>query len=209
MHRLTEHQIVTLCPPPETPRVGAFDAYVVAIDGPVVSLHAAQASDVHAMPSKLGEVMLTFEHRGLMVALSGELRFQASSEDLRFRVGDRFYIPRQRSSPLAVCTPVALTPSGGPAGAEVAAQTQELAPDGLLLEPSPAIPHGIYDVAVTLPGDPAPVRARGVVRGAEPRVEFIGIAPVERRRIRAFVANHLRERLKLVRAYQEFDDESF
>jgi len=209
MHRLVEHQLVTVCPPPDLARVSAFPSYIVAIDGPVLSLHAERAADVAWLPPKLNEVMLTFEQDRRMVALRGMLRYQASTEDLRFRVSDNFSFPRRRSSPLQLCAPATLTPldgGGAAAAAPIEVQTQELAPDGLLLEGE--VPRGVFDVALTLPKDPQPVRARAVVREAA-RVEFIAIAPVERRRIRAFVADHLRERFKLLRAYQELDDEPF
>ena len=217
MHRLTEHQLVTICPPPDLARVTAFQCYVVAIDGQVISLHPARAIDVAWMPNKLDEVMLTFQQRGQMIALSGTLRYQAVSEDLRFRVTDKVQLPPRRSSPLQLCAPVTLTPvdaNGMPTGPEVALQTQELAPDGVLLEPArDELPAGLLDVAVTLPKDAEPVRARGVVRAgwddAGARVDFVAIAAVDRRRIRAFVADHLRERFKMLRAYQELNDEPF
>lgn len=213
MYSLSEQQLVSLSPP-DLPRLYPFEAYVVALDQRVVWLHALAREALTWLPPEVDDVMLLFETGGRRIALNGVLRYEASTQNLRFRILDRTFVPTWRASRLQFHAPVSLVGLGADGEGEAyEGLSYDIAADGLLLQPEgPPPPVGEHLVRLSLPGEDTPVVARGVVRAEgqdRPVVQFSAIAPLERARIRAFVSKQLRDRLVLIQATESFGDDDY
>jgi len=214
MHRLTENQIVHISPGPES-RVSGFECYVVAIDGDRAWLAPVRRVDVLWLPERLRNVLMLFAWRRQTVLLKGVLSAHDGPEDLSFRVSDGIFMPRARSSRVGVTVPAVITEidgAGRRVGQALEAQTHDIGPDGILLEPDERFAgRAVMSVALTLPEDTEPLRARIRLgdRDDDGRVAatFVELPDDERARLRAFVAGHLRWRLKLLRSAQELGDD--
>jgi hypothetical protein len=215
MNRLHEFMSVALSLPDGVARGGDFKAYVIAVDGRTADLQPADRSEASWLPAAVADVLMTFRHGLQTVGLKGELRREAESECLRFRVTDGVYVPRARSSRLKLCAPAVLTPldeAGRRAGEAMACQSHELGVDGLLLEPRPGLrPGRLMQVELMLPGGSEPLRARAVVDetapGELPSLEWVGLERDLRRGLRQFVSDELRKRLRMMQAAHADDDD--
>jgi hypothetical protein len=202
MDRLREFSIVTVSLP-DSARVSEFKAYVVGVHRDVASLQPVERLD---LGEPVGDVLMTFAHGGQPVGLKGEIRVGRAPDDLRFRVTDGVYVPRRRSSRLKLCAPASVIPVDG--GAEIACQTHDIGPDGLMLEGAGGLRSGqLLEVCVTLPEDPDPVIGRAVATEVRDEalsyLEFVSLDRAMRRRLSDFVTEHFRRRLAIVRSLRE------
>lgn len=189
---------------------------MLAIHGNQAWLQPVRQVDVMWLPARLSNVMMLFAWRDQTIGLKGILAVGGGPEDLVVSVSDGVFLPPARSSRVRVCVPVLLTEidgAGRAVGEPLEAQTYDVGPDGLALEPDERIAaSAVMAVTLMLPEDEEPMRARALVSGRDDEgrraAVFVGLAVPERLRLQSFVAGHLRWRLKLLRSAQEFEDDA-
>jgi PilZ domain-containing protein len=205
MDRLREFSIVTLSLP-DSARVSEFKAYVIGVHRQAASLQPVERGDAAWIAETVGDVLMSFAHGDQTVGLKGELRRGSGPDDLRFRVTDGVCLPRRRSSRLKLCAPASVTPLDG--GAEIVCQTQDVGPDGLLLEGAAGLRRDqMLAVSLMLPENPDAVCAQAIVTdvGADglSALEFVGLERDAQRVLSDFVTEHFRRRLNIVRSLRE------
>ena len=198
MDRLREFSIVTVSLP-DSARASEFRAYVVGVHREVAALQPVERVE---LPESIGNVLMSFTHGTQTVGLKGELRVEGAPDDLRFRVTDGVCIPRVRSTRLKLCAPASVAPADG--GAMTVCQTNDVGPDGLVLEGVSGVSLGqLLSVTVMLPETPDAVVGRAVVTDFDDElcaVEFVGLETETRRQLSDFVSEHFRRRLEIVRS---------
>ena len=214
MDRIREFSIVTMSLP-DLGRISEFKAYVVGVHRRVATLQPVQRVETMWLPPHVEDVLLSFAHGSQTVGLRGELRCERP-DLLRFRVTDGVYVPRQRSSRLRLCAPATVTPlapDGSPEREPLVCQTQDVGPDGVMLEGAAGLRcEQLIELHVTLPEDPDPVCAQARVTKVDEGVsalEFVAIQRDARRRLARFVTEQLRRRLNIVRSLQEEEDDDW
>ena len=210
MDRLREFSIVTLSLP-DLGRVSEFKAYVLGVHRHVATLQPVEKVEAMWLPPLVEDVHMVFPHNGREVGLKGDLRCGERPEMIEFRVSDRVCVPRRRSSRLAICAPVTVTPEGG---GELACQTQDIGADGLTLERAPGLrAEQLVSISVMLPWESEEVRAQARVTelddGGVAELEFVALDRATRRRLIGFVTEQLRRRLTIVRSLQEEEDDDW
>jgi c-di-GMP-binding flagellar brake protein YcgR len=165
-------------------------------------LYKARAASVSVEGS---HALLTFEHRGRTVALSGNVRWQ--EEVLVFGVADKVMVRQRRKHArvpaelLIVLTP--LDAKGCPCGKPVETCTRDLSAGGVQV--CACISAGVpcLRIAMPLPDDePQPVECDAkVVRRTDwsSGLEYRGLAEQTRERLKRFVAKRQRERVDQAR----------
>jgi PilZ domain len=200
MDRLREFSIVTVSLP-DAARLSEFKAYVVGVHHTVATLQPVERVEPTSLPEAVQKVLMTFAYGTQTVGLKGALQMGERPDELHFRVTDGVCVPRRHASRLKLCAPVSLTV----AAAEVACQTHDIGPDGVMLEGAGDLQVGqALSVAVMLPEDPEPLLALGVVTETRDAglcwLEFSAMEVLTRRRLSDFVNEHFRRRLAIVRS---------
>jgi hypothetical protein len=211
MDRLREFSIVTISLP-DSARVSEFKAYVIGVHRRVATLQPVERVDALWIPETVGDVLMSFDHGDQTVGLKGELRRGSRPDDLRFRVTDGVYLPRRRSSRLKLCAPAAVTPLEG--GAEIVCQTQDVGPDGVMLEGAAGLRRDqMLAVSLMLPENPDALCGQAIVTDVVgdglSALEFVGLERDARRVLSDFVTEHLRRRLNIVRSLREEEDDDW
>jgi len=200
MDRLREFSIVTVSLP-DSARVSEFKAYVVGVQHTVATLQPVERVDPTWLPDAVHDVLMTFVHGTQTVGLKGALQLGERADELHFRVTDGVCVPRRHASRLKLCAPASLTVGS----AEIACQTHDIGPDGVMLEGAGDLRVGqALAVTVMLPEDADPLDAMGVVAETGDDglswVEFSAMEAPTRRRLGDFVNEHFRRRLEIVRS---------
>jgi PilZ domain-containing protein len=214
MDRLREFSIVTMSLP-DLGRVSEFKAHVLGVHRSVATLQPAERMDSLWLPPLVEGVLMSFSHGSQTVGLKGDLRCERP-DTIQFRVTDGVCVPRRRSSRLKLCAPATVVPLGPDGRAqrdEIPCQTQDVGPDGVLLEGANGLrPDQLTAFTLILPEDPEPVYARAQVTAIQDGVaslEFVAIDRDVRRRLSGFVTEELRRRLNIVRSLQEEEDDGW
>ena len=158
---------------------------------------------------------MSFRHGSQTVGLKGDLRCERP-DTIQFRVTDGVCVPRRQSSRLKLCAPAAVVPLGPDGRAqrdEIPCQTQVVGLDGVVLEGAGGLRLDQVTVfTLIVPEDPEPVHARARVTRVQDGVaslEFVALERDQRRRLSAFVTEHLRRQLAIVRSLQEDEDDDW
>jgi hypothetical protein len=204
MDRLREFSIVTVSLP-DSARLSEFKAYVLGVHRQSATLQPVGRFDAQWLPQRVQDVLMSFHHGTQTVGLKGELRWGDAPDDLRFRVTDGVCVPRRRSSRLKLCAPAFVT---GRDGAETACQTYDVGADGVMLEGATGLEVGqITSLNLMLPESSDPVHAQACVtavhEGELCSLEFVGLERDIQKRLTAFVTEHFRRRLEIVRSLRE------
>jgi hypothetical protein len=214
MDRLREFSIVTVSLP-ELGRLSEFKAHVLSVHRSVAMLQPAERMETLWLPPLVEEVLMSFRHGSQTVGLKGDLRCERP-DTIQFRVTDGVCVPRRQSSRLKLCAPAAVVPLGPDGRAqrdEIPCQTQVVGLDGVVLEGASGLRLDQVTVfTLIVPEDPDPVHARARVTQVQDGVaslEFVALERDQRRRLSAFVTEHLRRQLAIVRSLQEDEDDDW
>jgi hypothetical protein len=214
MDRLREFSIVTMSLP-DLGRVSEFKAHVLGVHRRVATLQPAERMESLWLPPLVEEVLMSFTHGSQIVGLKGDLRCERP-DTIQFRVTDNVCIPRRRSSRLKLCAPATVVPLGPDGRAmrdEIPCQTQDVGPDGAVLEGTRGLREDqLTAFSLILPEDPAPVYARARVAELDDGVaslEFVALERDMRLRLSSFVTEQLRRRLNIVRSLQEEEQDDW
>jgi PilZ domain len=200
MDRLREFSIVTVSLP-DSARISEFKAYVVGVQHTVATLQPVERVDPAWLPEAVQNVLMTFAHGTQTVVLKGVLQLGERPDEVHFRVTDGVCVPRRHASRLKLCAPALLTVDA----TEVACQTHDIGPDGVMLEGTGELGVGqAVSVTVMLPEDPDALVALGVVTETRDDglcwLEFTAMEGLTRRRLSDFVSEHFRRRLEIIRS---------
>jgi PilZ domain-containing protein len=200
MDRLREFSIVTVSLP-DSARVSEFKAYVVGVQHTVATLQPVERVEPTWLPDTVQDVLMSFAHGTHTVGLKGAVHMGHRPDEVLFRVTDGVCIPRRRASRLKLCAPASLAVDG----AEIVCQTHDIGPDGVMLESAGDLRvDQAVAVTVMLPEDPDALVAMGVVTETRDDglcwLRFSAMEPLTRRRLTAFVTEHFRRRLEIVRS---------
>ena len=200
---------------PDLGRISQFKAYVVGVHRRVATLQPVARVETMWLPPHVEDVLMSFAHGSQTVGLRGELRCERP-DLLRFRVTDGVYVPRRRSSRLRLCAPATVTPlasDGCPEREPLVCQTQDVGPDGVLIEGAIGLrQEQLIELSVTLPEDPDPVQVQARVTEVGEdlsSLEFVALPRQTRRRLTGFVTEQLRRRLNIVHSLRAEEDDDW